>query len=44
LDGAPNGKQTTIKTKKFMIKGTCKKQVNTKKELEHIVIVKGKHS
>jgi len=41
LDAAPNGKQTTIKTKRFMIKGACKKQVNTKKELEHIVRIKG---
>jgi hypothetical protein len=44
LDGVPNGKQTTIKTKRFMIEGIGKKQVNTEKELEDIVIIKGKHS
>jgi hypothetical protein len=44
LDGAPNGKQTTSKTKRFMIEGAGQKQVNTKKELEHIVRVKRKHS
>jgi hypothetical protein len=27
----PNGKQTRIKTKRFIIEGTSKKQANTKK-------------
>jgi hypothetical protein len=40
----PNGKQTTIKTKRFMIEGARKKQANTKKEPKHIVRVKGKYS
>jgi len=40
----PNGKQTIIKTKSFMIEGACQKQANTKKEPKHIVRVKGMHS